>query len=163
VGKSLNPAPHAGFNNFYSDKIAYLYGEQNLMSAYHILIVDDDEDDHLFIKTAIRNVIPSAAVKSLFDGAELSADRRGAPQTPSLIFLDLNMRMEDGKTTLQNIKKDNSLKRVPVIILTTSTDPNEKEKCMNLGADDFFVKPYTESDLSNIIKQVSRKWLEAEA
>jgi DNA-binding response OmpR family regulator len=129
------------------------------MNTYNISIVDDDEDDHLFIKTAIRNVMPAARVKSFFDGSEFSANRLDNSETPSLIFLDLNMRLEDGKTTLQNIRRDSALNHVPVIILTTSTDPREKEKCMNLGANDYFVKPYTESDLSGIIESVRRKWL----
>jgi DNA-binding response OmpR family regulator len=129
------------------------------MIAYNILIVDDDEDDHIFIKAAIRNVMPAATIKSFFDGSELSANPLKGSETPNLIFLDLNMRMEDGKTTLQNIRKDANLNHVPVIILTTSTDPREKEKCLNLGANDYFVKPYTESDLSGIIESVRRKWL----
>jgi CheY-like chemotaxis protein len=139
-----------------------IFMEQNLMNAYNISIVDDDEDDHIFIKAAIRNVLPAAIIKSFFDGSEFSANcLKNKSEAPSLIFLDLNMRLEDGKTTLQNIRRDSALNDVPVIILTTSTDPREKEKCLNLGANDYFVKPYTESDLSGIIESVHHKWLRA--
>ncbi len=127
---------------------------------YYILIVDDDRDDHLFLRQAIGDVIPQAIVESLYDGSEALTYLDNCTALPNLIFLDLNMSRISGRNTISVIRKNDSLKSVPVVILTTSKSDSEKNELMQLGASEFFSKPDHPKDLVNIVKQVSAKYLD---
>jgi two-component system response regulator len=129
------------------------------MKTYNFLIVDDDPDDHEFISMAIKKVHPDANIKSFFDGVQLSTHWFSDSEKPDLILLDLNMRIVDGKTALQNILKDEVLKQVPVIILTTASGIETKEKYQKLGAKDFYTKPYSFQTMTQMIAEITEKWL----
>ncbi len=67
---------------------------------------------------------------------------------PNLIFLDLNMPKVDGKTALKKIKETPDLKNIPVVIWTTSSSPEDRELCLQLGVIKFITKPV---EFSNIV------------
>jgi FixJ family two-component response regulator len=69
------------------------------------------------------------------------------------------MRIVDGKSALQNILKDEVLKQVPVIILTTASGIETKEKYQKLGAKDFYTKPYSFQTMTQMIAEITEKWL----
>jgi CheY-like chemotaxis protein len=129
------------------------------MAEYNFLIVDDDQDDHDFISAAIKKVHPDANTKSFFDGVQLSTHWFSDAEKPDVILLDLNMTIIDGKTALQNIRKDPALKDVPVIIVTTASTFESKEKYQKLGANDFYSKPYSLTDMIKIISEITDNWL----
>jgi len=129
------------------------------MAEYNFLIVDDDEDDHDFISAAIKKVHFGANIKSFFDGVQLSTHWFSDAEKPNVILLDLNMRIIDGKVALQNIRKDPALKGVPVIIITTASAFESKEKYQRLGANGFYSKPYNLTDMVKIISEITDNWL----
>lgn len=125
----------------------------------YILVVDDDQDDQFFLRRAISQVIPQAIVESLFDGAEAMAYLEKCTTLPNLIFLDLNMVKLSGQVTMGLIRENLYLNNVPVVILTTSKNEEEKDELLKMGANDFYTKPVNNKDLLKIVSEVKEKWL----
>ncbi len=120
----------------------------------YILIIDDDKEDHFFLRTAITKVLPQALVESVYDGSEALEYLNRVIKGPDLIFLDLNMGRLSGKATLKHLKTNLSLCKIPVIILTTSENEMEKKEILNLGANGFYTKPNNVGDLVTMIEEL---------
>jgi CheY-like chemotaxis protein len=129
---------------------------------YNIVVVDDDEDDQLFITDAIREAVPAGKIAAFNDGAEAVSyllSNRVNSNFPNIIFLDLNMRKLDGRGALSVIKKDKRLRDVPVVVLTTSNNPKDKEDVLRLGANEFLTKPASVEKFRKMVAEASSKWL----
>jgi two-component system, response regulator len=129
-----------------------------------IMIIEDSLDDVEAIKRAftlneIKNPIKHCengedAMDFLFNkSAELN-------EIPGLILLDLNMPKTDGRVTLQIIKKDPRFAKIPVIILTTSLDERDVEKCYEYGANSYLQKPVKFEDLVSSIGKLKDFWFD---
>jgi len=126
----------------------------------YILIVDDEKDDHFFLRKALANVVPHAIIESIYDGTGALEYLNNCAAMPNLIFLDLNMPKLSGKETIKVIRQNDALKNVPVIILTTSKNEIEKNELMKLGANAFYTKPNSPSELLEIVTEVRDTWLQ---
>jgi CheY-like chemotaxis protein len=131
-----------------------------------ILIVDDDKDDHSILEMAIKEVITDARIANLYDGSEvkdflLKKNKvvNGQDKFPDIIFLDLNMTRIGGRETIYLLKKDEEMRNIPVIVLTTGSDEKEKDELLRLGASDFYTKPVDLSDLVDIVRKVQTEFL----
>lgn len=119
-----------------------------------VLFVDDDEDDKLVFGTALNLIDKGIMYLTASDGLEaLKLLKEDLVLLPDLIFLDLNMARMDGFTCLQEIKRTSELQQIPVVILTTSINPRDKEKALTLGAQNFITKPSTYSGLVDTLKR----------
>jgi CheY-like chemotaxis protein len=106
------------------------------------LIIDDDADDIDFFCEAIHEIDAGAVCHTARNGEEgLRLLRERPDARPDYIFMDLNMPRMDGKTCLAELKRDNGLKDIPVVIYTTSAHPRDREETLGLGADHFLTKP----------------------
>src|SRR5262249_53415183 len=105
-----------------------------LHESQPILIVEDSEDDfeatkRAFAKTNLHNPITHA-----YSGQEaLDYLQKSENMRPGIILLDLNMPGLDGRATLEIIKRDGRLRKIPVVILTTSADERDVKSCYELG------------------------------
>jgi CheY-like chemotaxis protein len=133
-----------------------------------ILIAEDDSDDRLLAEDALKECGVTADLRFVTDGVELmdylqGKDKYkipgGAPK-PSLIILDLNMPRKDGREALREIKADAALKRIPVVILTTSTADSDVAGVYGLGANSFISKPVAFDRLVAIMKAIEEYWFE---
>ncbi len=130
-----------------------------------ILLADDDPDDRAFTLRALRQNRLSNDVHTVEDGEELMdfLRRRGsygdAPR-PDVILLDLNMPRMDGREALEQIKSDASLRKIPVVVLTTSEADQDIIQTYDLGVNAFVTKPVTFDGLVNAIKVMSDFWFE---
>ena len=133
-----------------------------------ILLADDDEDDRLMTRDALRDARLHNDLRFVIDGVDLldylhrrgrHSDPANAPR-PGLILLDLNMPRMDGREALQRIKADPDLKSIPVIVLTTSKAEEDIVRTYNLGVNSFITKPVTFLGLVEVMRVVSRHWLE---
>ncbi len=132
-----------------------------------LLIADDDPDDRLLVQDALAE---SRLVNPLYfveDGDELLAFlyRRGAyagqnTPLPGLILLDLNMPRKDGRQALMEIKNDPELRRIPIVILTTSKAEEDILRSYDLGVNSFIVKPVTFDGLVQVMRTIGRYWFE---
>jgi CheY-like chemotaxis protein len=133
-----------------------------------ILIADDDEDDRLMLRDAFGEARLGIDLRAVPDGVELLdylhrrgryADAAQAPR-PALILLDLNMPRMDGREALASIKQDPALRSIPVVVLTTSKDELDVATTYGLGVNAFITKPVTYLGLVEVMKVVTRFWLE---
>jgi two-component system response regulator len=126
-----------------------------------ILMVEDSEDDfdaaqRAFGKANLRN--PICHVTSGEDALAYLRDDRQAK--PGLILLDLNMPGMDGRKTLEVIKQQPELKKIPVVILTTSDDVRDVRACYDLGANTYVQKPVDFDGLISAIRRLKEYWFE---
>jgi len=130
-----------------------------------ILLVEDNEGDvglveEVFEDAKIRNslhVAEDGEEAMLFLNKEESF--ANAP-TPDLILLDLNLPQKDGREVLEEIKTDEKLKRIPVVVLTTSKAEEDILKSYNLHANSYITKPVDFDQFIKVIKSIEDFWLE---
>ncbi|MCW3075980.1 MAG: rcp1 3 [Bacteroidetes bacterium] len=111
------------------------------MNHTEILLVDDDLDDQMFFKDVLSEIYPEIKCNIAGHGLEALLYLNSDIKFPSLIFLDLNMPVMNGFECLQKLKGDNRFKKIPVIIISTSSNPYDMEKAREMGAEHFFTKP----------------------
>ncbi len=133
-----------------------------------ILMADDDPDDRLLAQEALAEHRLANRLYFVQDGEELMdyLYHRGhylnqalAPR-PGLILLDLNMPRKDGREALREIKSDQQLRQIPVIILTTSKAEEDIYRSYDLGANSFITKPVTFASLAEVMKTLGKYWFE---
>ena len=125
-----------------------------MSSNKKILLVDDDSDDQLFFVEAIKELAPSIDCSIANNGVEALDHLETVPPPPTLIFLDLNMPLMNGFECLAHLKKINQYKEIPVIIFTTSNNPNDKELTIEMGATMFLTKPPDFNVLKNKLHHI---------
>ena len=133
-----------------------------------ILYADDDPEDRMLLLDAWQESRVANELHSVEDGEQLMdyLFRRGnyehlagAP-LPGMILLDLNMPRKDGREALREIKSDPQLRRIPVIVLTTSKAEEDIFRAYDLGVNSFIVKPVTFKSLVEVTQTSGRYWLE---
>jgi CheY-like chemotaxis protein len=133
-----------------------------------ILLAEDDEDDYLLIAEALEESRLANKVHWVKDGEELLdyLCRRGnyanpeeSPR-PGIILLDLNMPRKDGREALQEIKSDPALRKIPIIVLTTSKTEEDILRSYDLGVNSFIRKPVQFEDFVEVIKVLGKYWFE---
>ncbi len=133
-----------------------------------ILLADDDEEDRMLASDALAESRVLNDLRFVADGEELLdyLYRRGKysdPATsppPGIILLDLNMPRKDGREALREIKADPDLRRIPIVVLTTSKAEEDIYRTYDLGANSFITKPVAFSSLVDVMKEIGRYWIE---
>lgn len=132
-----------------------------------ILMADDDADDRLLAQDALAECAFVSDLHFVENGEQLLdyLHRRGeyakaASPRPGLILLDLNMPRKDGREALREIKADPELRRIPVIVLTTSKADTDVSQIYELGANSFISKPVSFDSLVNVMKILGNYWFE---
>jgi len=134
--------------------------ERQTHNPQPILIIEDSEDDfeatkRAFGKTNLKNPIVRAA-----SGEEALKYLESAGTLPGIILLDLNMPGMDGRKVLEIIKNHPRLTRIPVVILTTSTDERDVVSCYESGANTYIQKPVNFDGLITAIQELKEYWFE---
>jgi CheY-like chemotaxis protein len=129
-----------------------------------ILLVEDNEGDARLAKEAMRESKIRNTLHHVTDGEEAMAflrkeGRYSATPRPDLILLDLNLPKKDGRQVLAEIKEDESLKRIPVVILTVSSAEEDILKTYNLHANCYITKPIDLNQFMKVIRSVEDFWL----
>lgn len=128
-----------------------------------ILLVDDDDDDIMLITEAFAKVWDNYHISTAHDGDEAisflkqEGEFADAPR-PDLILLDLNMPRVNGYEVLGFAKGDETLKAIPVVVLTTASDEKTIKDVYLRHANSFISKPSLQSELNNIVKMVAEYW-----
>ncbi len=137
-------------------------------SSISILIADDDADDRMLIDDAFRESRLSNPLVFVENGEDLLHYLRGEGKyagraeivMPRLILLDLNMPKMDGRTALRHLKADPELKRIPVVVLTTSKAEEDILRTYDLGVSSFIAKPVTFQGLVDVVRALNNYWIE---
>ena len=129
-----------------------------------ILLVEDNEGDARLAKEAMRDSKISNTIHHVSDGVEAMAFLRKEGKyadtpRPDLILLDLNLPRKDGREVLADIKEDEDLKRIPVVILTVSNDEADVLKTYNLHANCYITKPIDLGQFIKVVRSIEDFWL----
>ena len=130
----------------------------------HVLLVEDNPGDVRLMREALRNGRSTQKLDAVEDGEEALAylHRRppyaSAPK-PDLIFLDLNLPKKDGREVLSEIKKDEDLRRIPVVVLTTSEAERDILRVYDLHANCYVKKPSDLDEYIEVIRACENFWL----
>ena len=133
-----------------------------------ILMAEDDADDRLLAREAMHESRVLNELHFVEDGVQLLNYLRGNGEysnrelypMPGLILLDLNMPKMDGREALAEIKADNRLRRIPIVILTTSKAEEDMVKGYDLGAASYITKPVTFDALVELMRTLGKYWVE---
>ena len=133
-----------------------------------ILLVDDDSNDTLLISRAFQKAGLGDSLKTVADGAEAIEYLQGSKEykdrarypLPFLLLLDLKMPGTDGFEVLQWIRRQPDLKRLLVVVLTSSNLQADVDQAYELGANSYLVKPVEFSQMVNMIERFEAYWTE---
>ncbi|HKH43459.1 MAG TPA: response regulator [Thermoanaerobaculia bacterium] len=133
-----------------------------------LLMAEDDADDRLLVKDALEESRVLNVLHFVEDGEQLLdylrrqgrySDPEASPR-PGLILLDLNMPRMDGREALRAIKADPELRRIPVVVMTTSKAEEDIFRSYDLGASSYITKPVTFERLVELMKTLGHYWIE---
>jgi CheY-like chemotaxis protein len=140
-----------------------MYYKNNL--TINILIADDDPDDRILLKEAFDENF-KLNIDFVENGEELTDYLFGRgkytlkTKLPSLILLDLNMPRKDGREALKEIKSTEKLRRIPILIFSTSKSEEDIKATYDLGVNSFITKPPTFDELIEVTKTIGKYWFQ---
>lgn len=132
-----------------------------------ILLVEDEENDILLIQRAFRKAKLSNPVHIVRDGEQAIAYLRGdgayadrlESPLPTMILLDLKLPRASGHEVLKWLRTQAALRRIPVVVLTSSRESTDVNRAYDLGANSYLVKPVQFDALIEMLKNVDMYWL----
>ena len=131
--------------------------------ARDVLIVEDSDEDHDTALEALGGTGLAVRTWRAENGERclhlLAGDVRRPPLRPALILLDLNTHGIGGRETLRAIRQDAALRAVPVVVLTTSSNPRDIALCYALGANAYHVKPFDYPEHLGALRALFDYWL----
>ena len=135
------------------------------MTARSILLVEDNAGDVRLTREALREADVAVELVAVPDGEQAMAFLRGegehaGARRPDLILLDLNLPKKNGLEVLEEIRKDGELRRVPVIMLTTSSSSRDVAACYERGVNCYVVKPLDLDDFTRLVQAINGFWFE---
>lgn len=138
-------------------------GNGSSYEAIEILLVEDNPGDVRLTKEALKDSKLHNTLSVVEDGVEAMAFLRRQPPyedapRPDIILLDLNLPRKDGREVLEEIKNDADLRRIPVVVLTTSEDDSDILATYNLHANCYITKPVDLNRFITIVKNIENFW-----
>lgn len=133
--------------------------EGKMKNAKPILLVEDDQVDAITVKRALKDLNVTNRLDISSNGEEaldfLKNDRN---QKPGIILLDLNMPRMNGIEFLKIAKKDELLKRIPVVVLTTSKEEQDRIESFELGVAGYMIKPVDYLQFVEVMRAIDMYW-----
>jgi len=133
-----------------------------------VLHVEDNVDDEMLVKRALRSGVPNNTLIAARDGREANGylfegkilGGLSEHRLPNLIILDLKLPIMGGIEILEKIRSTTDTKHIPVVILTSSDEARDIERCYQLGANSYVAKPVDFEKFVESVKRIGNYWLE---
>lgn len=134
-----------------------------------VLVVEDDSNDAFLLRRAFSRAELDLPLRVMADGVEATdylsgsgiyRDRQNYP-LPRIVLLDLKMPRMSGLEVLEWIQKQPALRQIPVLVLTSSNEPSDRQQAKALNAREYLVKPTLFEDLVKLVHEVAGAWLKA--
>lgn len=132
-----------------------------------VLLVEDDENDVLLIRRAFRKANVANPLRVVRDGEQAidyligcasRVEYQDSPK-PVLVLLDLKLPRKSGAEVLEWLQGQDGLRRLPVVVFTSSRQPEDVNRVYDLGANSYLVKPLVPDDLLEMVKTIEAYWL----
>ncbi len=123
-----------------------------------VLLVEDDTVDAMTVMRSFKELSITNNVEHKLNGVEALDYIKSAENKPCLILLDINMPKMNGIEFLENLKKDEELRKIPVVMLTTSNDDKDKLESYNLGVAGYMLKPVDYQQFVQVMRSVNMYW-----
>lgn len=130
-----------------------------------VIVADDDTDDQFMLKEAFSSLNFDKEICSVENGEDLLdfLNKKGkyarvSLPIPKLILLDLNMPKIDGRQCLRMIRENKEFCKIPIVIFSTSNNPEDISQSYELGANSYIIKPYSYNELVEIIDVIKKYW-----
>lgn len=134
------------------------------VSCKAILLVEDDQVDAMTVRRALKELHVTNRLDHMENGEEALTYLRDPDQNfPCIILLDLNMPIMNGIEFLQAVKADAKLKRIPVVVLTTSDEQKDKVETFELGVAGYMRKPVEYQQFVEIMRTIDAYWTISES
>ena len=136
------------------------------MKSLFILIAEDDEDDRFLLRTAFEENGFDDQLHFVEDGVELwsylksAASGKSVEKIPHFILLDLNMPKKNGREVLKEIKEVPALRKIPVVVFSTTNNESEMKRCFDLGASDYISKPNSYEGLLKTVNALHQLYID---
>ena len=128
-----------------------------------VLLVEDDEVDVMTVRRALRDLAVTNPLHLAGDGEEALHVLRDDGLLPGLILLDINMPRMNGIEFLREIKADPTLKRIPVVVLTTSKEESDRFEAFGLSVAGYMIKPADYQQFVELMRTINLYWTTCEA
>ncbi len=124
-----------------------------------IMLVEDDEIDRMTVERALKEIHVTNPLVTTSNGEEaLEYLNDGSNTRPGIILLDLNMPKMNGVDFLKVAKADEKLRRIPVVVLTTSKDEQDRVDTFDLGVAGYMIKPVDYIQFVDVVKAINLYW-----
>ena len=134
-----------------------------LRRAHPVLVVEDSDEDFETVMTAARMAGIGYEVRRAVSGDDCLRLLRGTPERPpiqaALVLLDLNTPHGDGRYALEQMYADERLRAIPVVVVSTSSNPRDVDCCYTFGANAYHVKPISHAEHLEVLRSVFAYWL----
>jgi CheY-like chemotaxis protein len=131
-----------------------------------LLVAEDSDEDFVTLQRLMQRMQVQNPIHRCTDGDSVldflqSGTEESQPARPSVILLDLNLPGTDGRDVLEQLKQDESLREIPVVVFTTSSNPKDIEFCYQKGANGYLIKPMNAQALQRTVQAFVNYWLES--
>lgn len=134
-----------------------------------LLIAEDSDEDFEVLQLLMKQMQVRNPIYRCTNGDKVldflyhegDYDEPESAPRPSVILLDLNLPGTDGRDILEQLKQDQNLKEIPIIVFTTSSNPKDIEFCYEKGANGYLIKPVDSDELEKTVQAFVGYWLEA--
>ena len=124
-----------------------------------LLLVEDDRIDAMTVQRAVKDLKITNPVKHVSNGVEgIEYLRNHVNQKPCIVLLDLNMPKMNGIEFLNLVKSDDDLKKIPVVVLTTSNADRDRSESFSLGIAGYMIKPVDYKRFVDVIREIEMYW-----
>lgn len=139
---------------------------QHDIETQEIVLIETDRDHGELIRQALQKVVPEKTISIFRQGAEAVAHiKRIASDNVlcsthdiDLVLIDLNLSQVDGLGILKMIKSDPAASRIPVVLLSAAEGAADIQRAMDLGADEFVIKPFGFREFARTIRRIATTW-----
>ena len=143
-----------------------LYPQPGAVAPFEILLVEDNAADVRLMREIFSECHIQNNLRVVHDGEQAlhylhREDQYGNAPRPDLVLLDLNLPKCDGRAVLRDIKNHASLRRIPVIVLTTSMAEEDVTHAYDLHANGYILKPLDLDEFVRVMRQIEEFWLNA--
>jgi CheY-like chemotaxis protein len=132
-----------------------------------LLIAEDNDEDFEVLELLMQQMKVENPIYRCTNGDKVlefvyqEEDAQPTAQRPSVILLDLNLPGTDGREVLEQLKRDQSVREIPIVIFTTSSNPRDIEFCYQNGANGYLIKPVNSDELEQTVQAFVGYWLQA--